>query len=224
MIVPVQLVNTESAAPGSPAVNTESEAAVTDPSMMPIVQSARCASEIEKKEDTPDRDAETRTLCDYMIQELENGIRMQRISDYKDMIIKYVKEGTPSLVMNEPTYEGIDTDKKAELLAEVSSIESVSGKPDARTQKLSVVLTFKPSTDPQQPSKPPVTFQCKDKNAYVNMVDGIGALLGRAPRSFERLRDLQTIAELYKLAQIYGPPALPPPPASKPAGIANTNV
>jgi len=190
--------------------------------MKPIVQNARGPNEQEWKEDTPDRDQETRTLCDYMIQELENGIRMQRTSDYKDMVIKYVKEGTPSLVMTEPTYEGIekDVEKKSEPLTEISNIESVSGKPG---QKLTITVTFKPPADPSQPAKLPVTFQCKDKKAYVNMVDGIGALLGRAPRSFERTRDLQTVKELFELAKMYGPPpyqSLPTPPAEPPPAAA----
>jgi len=131
--------------------------------MKPIVHKARAKGEVEKVEESPDRDAETRTLCDYMIQELEKGIRMQRTSDYKDVVIKYIKDGTPSLVLTEPKYEGletVDSEKEPELLCELSEIETVSGKPEfgskqdaQRGPKLLVSVTF------NKPTKSSETFR-----------------------------------------------------------------
>jgi len=225
--LPPQSFQPASVMPSDTMPTTDMEALASDPSMMPIMHTARAMGEINIQE-SPDRDAETRTLCDYMIQELEKGIRMQRTSDYKDVVIKYVKEGEPSLVLTEPRFEGLETtdaEKEPELLCRLSDLESVSGKPEfggkqdaQRGPKLLVLVVFRLIRGGQQ-SKTQVTFQCKDKNAYVNMVDGIGALLGRSPRSYERVRDLQTIAELYRLAQIYGPPALPPAPTQAPPPI-----
>jgi hypothetical protein len=58
----------------------------------------------------------------------------------------------------------------------------------------------------------PITFQSKDKNAFINFFDGIGALLGHAPVTKERNADLKMIEEVFQLAQLYGPPPVPPPP------------
>ena len=197
--------------------------------MAPVTHTARGADEEVAKEDSPDCDQETRTLCDYMVHELEKGIRLQRTSDFKDITIRYVADAPqgPSLRFSESALDDDDNDGNGsgsssdEARGEyhpLATIASVCGRPETtqkgQAAKLFVVVAFKEPAD-GAPAPPPVTFQgkIKEKNAYINVVDGIGALLGRAPATFERVRNRQTITELYRLAQLYGPPPLPPPPS-----------
>lgn len=195
--------------------------------MAPVTHTARGADEEVAKEDSPDCDQETRTLCDYMVHELEKGIRLQRTSDFKDITIRYVADTPqgPALRFSESALEDDDTGSGTGAGGSdegechpLATIASVTGRPETtqrgQAAKLFVVVAFKEPAD-GAPAPPPVTFQgkIKEKNAYINVVDGIGALLGRAPATYERVRNRQTITELYRLAQLYGPPPLPPPPS-----------
>ena len=191
--------------------------------MAPVTHTARGADEEVAKEDSPDCDQETRTLCDYMVHELVKGIRLQRTSDFKDITIRYVADTPqgPALRFSESTLEDGDNGDSDDGRGEchpLDTIASVCGRPEPTQKgqgaKLFVVIAFKQPAD-GSPAPPAVTFQgkSKEKNAYINVVDGIGALLGRAPATYERVRNRQTITELYRLAQLYGPPPLPPPPS-----------
>lgn len=194
--------------------------------MAPVTHTARGADEEVAKEDSPDCDQETRTLCDYMVHELEKGIRLQRTSDFKDITIRYVADTPqgPALRFSESALDdddngrSNDNDNSSGEYHPLATIASVCGRPETtqsgQAAKLFVVVAFKAPAD-GSPAPPAVTFQgkIKEKNAYINVVDGIGALLGRAPATFERVRNRQTITELYRLAQLYGPPPLPPLPS-----------
>ena len=206
--------------PASPVPATSEFAAAGESAFQPICHDS--SEEVTKETNSADRDPVVRTLCDYMIQALERGLRLQKVcgkpgqqQDYIDMLC-LVTEDHKTLQLGRPSYDGEGVDPAqdiqeypVETIGKVVETE-VASSTGRKDRKLQLLVHF---TDPRFDD---VTLQCKDRAVFVNFLDGIGALMGHAPRTAERIADLGTIKELFDYTKLYGPPVPPPLPAVPP--------
>ena len=155
--------------------------------------------------ESPDRDSVTRAMCDYLIHQLEEGIRLQKKPEFTETKC-FVTEDHTKLGIGQITFDGVnqegicDTSKATMYeMATVQDIREITG------GKPTLAIVF-------NNGEKEIEFQSKDVNAYANFIDGVNALLGKAPKTKERIVDIQNISELLKIAKAYGPPQIPPPP------------
>jgi len=221
------------------------QAAVASPRTQPVAGPGARTTEAAAPPTGAYRDAVTRTMCEYMIRELERGIRLQKTPEFTDMFCSISTDHT-ELIISPLVFEGPATGTQGSTSGQTGTPAGAGSSGDdaqQQTQQLSADGTMRNMAaatrypiraiervqDNRGPDGKlalsvmfkqtaelkllPITFQSKDRMAFVNFIDGIGALLGHAPQTKERIADLKLIAEVFELTQQFGAPPVPPPPA-----------
>lgn len=206
---PAMHMRTSSNLSSTPSPTMAPQSPVQGQSLSQVVTQKPAPVRMEKPkfEESPDKDSVTRALCDYLISQLEDGIRLQKKPEYVDMKCFVSKDhttlGIGHLSFDGTNAEGICDTANAEK-HELSTIQDIREIP-ANKPTLGIVFNN---------GVKEIEFQCKDPNAYANFIDGMNALLGRAPVTKDRNADIYSIGKLLEIAQMYGPPQIPPLPPS----------
>ena len=156
-------------------------------------------------EESSDKDSVTRALCDYMIFQLEEGIRLLKKPEFTDVRC-FVTKDHKQLGVGQVSFDGTSAEGTCDTSkAAMYDMDNVLEIREIKGGKPTLAVAFCDGTKELE-------FQCKDPNAYANFIDGMNALLGKAPATEDRNADIESIKELLKIAQVYGPPQLPPLP------------